>query len=104
MAGVRRSDQLLRSLYIAIYKANPVNSGEALTDNAEGNPEPSPIWGRCNDYSVKEVHSSEWKRRASNLDDEIVSSVWKHTAASSGLGLALLNEDNVYRSHEARNV
>lgn len=29
---------------------NSVNSGKPLTVDAEGNPEPSPKWGRCNDY------------------------------------------------------
>jgi len=44
---------------------NSVNSGNTLASNVEGNPEPSPAMGRCNDYSLTEVHSSEWKRRAS---------------------------------------
>lgn len=29
---------------------NSVNSGKLLADGAEDNPEPSPKWGRCNDY------------------------------------------------------
>lgn len=33
---------------------NCVNSGEALTDNAEGNPDPSLERGRCRDYLVRE--------------------------------------------------
>lgn len=31
-----------------------VNSGEILPGGAEDNPEPSPKWGRCNDYPVGE--------------------------------------------------
>jgi hypothetical protein len=31
-----------------------VNSGEVLTGSAEDNPEPSPDWGRCNDYPIEE--------------------------------------------------
>ena len=31
-----------------------VNSEKPLTDDAEGNSEPSPDWGRCNDYPIEE--------------------------------------------------
>ncbi len=31
-----------------------VNSGEILPGGAEDNPEPSPKWGRCNDYPIPE--------------------------------------------------
>jgi hypothetical protein len=31
-----------------------VNSGKILTGGAEDNPEPSPKWGRCNDYPIPE--------------------------------------------------
>jgi hypothetical protein len=58
---------------------NGVNSGEALTDGAEGNPEPSREYtpGRCNDY---------WRGKAPLITslsaplerDEIVYSLWKH--------------------------
>lgn len=34
--------------------ANSVNSGEALSVDIEGNPEPSPPMGRCNDYPERE--------------------------------------------------
>lgn len=40
---------------------NSVNSGKPLTVDAEGNPEPSPMWGRCNDYPVVGVGSSDPK-------------------------------------------
>jgi hypothetical protein len=33
---------------------NSVNSGKPLSVDAEGNPEPSPLVGRCNDYPEKE--------------------------------------------------
>lgn len=33
---------------------NAVNSGEALSVDAEGNPEPIPFVGRCNDYPFRE--------------------------------------------------
>ena len=35
-------------------EANSVKSGKPLTVDAEGNPEPSPAWGRCNDYPAME--------------------------------------------------
>ena len=31
-----------------------VNSGKPLPSGVEGNPEPSPKWGRCNDYPIEE--------------------------------------------------
>lgn len=37
---------------------NSVNSGKPLTVDAEGNPEPSPVWGRCNDYPEQGVGPS----------------------------------------------
>lgn len=40
-----------------------VNSGKPLTDDAEGNPEPSPFWGRCNDYPVEEYIRSLMEAR-----------------------------------------
>jgi hypothetical protein len=36
----------------------PVNSEKPLTDSAEGNSEPSPAWGRCNDYPMEEYARS----------------------------------------------
>lgn len=33
---------------------NSVNSGEPVSINIDGNPEPSPIVGRCNDYPLEE--------------------------------------------------
>ena len=40
-----------------------VNSGKPLTDDAEGNPEPNPFWGRCNDYPVEEYIRSLMEAR-----------------------------------------
>lgn len=34
--------------------ANSVNSGEAVASDVDGNPEPSPVTGRCNDYPLEE--------------------------------------------------
>jgi hypothetical protein len=73
--------------------ANRVNSGEALTGAAEGNPEPSQEYtlGRCNDY---------WRGKAPLITsmsarlerDEIVYSPWKHgvsryTTDKDGVGV-----------------
>lgn len=59
--------------------ANPVNSGEPLTDGAEGNPEPSrPSVGRCNDYPFGEYTRSLVEAQDAQTDsaegDDIVSS------------------------------
>lgn len=45
-----------------------VKTGEALTDDAEGNPVPSPKWGRCNDYPVEEYIRSLMEARSTQTD------------------------------------
>lgn len=47
--------------------ANLVNSGETLPDNAEGNPEPSPARGRCNDYPLPEYVASAMEARDTQI-------------------------------------
>lgn len=45
-----------------------VKTGEALTDDAEGNPVPSPNWGRCNDYPVEEYIRSLMEVRSTQTN------------------------------------
>lgn len=44
----------LSSIMKKLMMLIPVNSGKPLTDGAEGNPEPSLVRGRCNDYPIEE--------------------------------------------------
>lgn len=45
-----------------------VKTGEVLTDDAEGNPVPSPMWGRCNDYPVEEYIRSLMEVRSTQTE------------------------------------
>jgi len=55
-----------------------VNSGKPQTDDAVGNPEPSHVSGRCNDYPIEEYIISMMEARNTQTDgavgDDIVSS------------------------------
>lgn len=63
---------------------NPVNSGEPLTDDAEGNPEPSLVIGRCNDYPkgeyIKSLMEAQDTLPCKDEGEDIVCSVEKSTA------------------------
>lgn len=67
--------------------ANSVNSGKAFSVDADGNPEPSPKWGRCNDYPGREytqVGGSAEDPTAQGEGYDIVSSSVKAEAARKG--------------------
>lgn len=66
---------------------NSVNSGKPLTVDAEGNPEPSPVLGRCNDYPLGEYSQAAGSAEARNSSADgydIVSSALKDAAAPEG--------------------
>lgn len=68
---------------------NPVNSGEPLTDDAEGNPEPSLAIGRCNDYPkgeyIKSLMEAQDTLPCKDEGEDIVCSVEKSTAELESL-------------------
>lgn len=62
-----------------------VNSGELLPGGAGDNPEPSPNWGRCNDYPFEEyaqVGGSAERLTEKVEDEDIVCSAWKQAAVT----------------------
>ena len=62
-----------------------VKSGELLPGGAGDNPEPSPNWGRCNDYPFEEyaqVGGSAERLTGKAEDEDIVCSAWKQAAVT----------------------
>jgi hypothetical protein len=52
----------------------------SLSVDTYGYPEPSPLIREGATTILYGVHSSEWKRTASLVDEDIVWSLWKHKA------------------------
>jgi len=78
---------------MVMCKANSLNSGEPLTDNAEGNPERSHFLMERATTSRKTYTQAGGSGEYPILDNEIVCSMWKHMAAlKSGVSLANLFE------------